>query len=445
MRACTTAGACADWSEVRFLDVGRVYGDLNGDGRSEVVAGHREDVGANMVAGRVRVYPGQAGMPGPATTTIDGTEAMAETGAAIASGDFDGNGFADLVIGVPRQDAGGSPNAGQVLLLLGGPSGVIPATALEIVSPSRQSAGLFGSSISAGCDFDADGYGDFAVGAPSENDGSIAGAGRVYVFYGGPSGLAARPAQGFRSPTPMMAGSFGTSVSLMADMDGDGKCDLVIGSRESSGGVSRAGRAYVAFASRWDQLEPLDSTSPESSGLFSDRVAVSDIDGDGFADLLASAMNEDVPGNQDAGIVHVFFGARGTPLAHIALASPEERGFGGFGSQLAVGDVTGDGVTDALVFGLQETATGLPVRAGRVHVFAGGSRTPSAITLANPPSAIGFGAALGTRGDSDGDGVADIAIGSSSGCWWLAGSSAVESVAPVSVGPAGASIAALAP
>lgn len=445
VRACTTSGACSGWSEVRFLDVGRVQGDLNGDGRSEIIAGHREDVGGSTAAGRVRVYPGQAGSPGLAVATLDGTEAMSETGAALATGDLNGDGFADLMVGAPRQDSGGSPNSGRALLLLGSPSGVEPGAAIEIVSPSRQGGGLFATSLSAGCDFDADGYGDLAVGAPSESDGGTSGAGRAYLFYGGPSGLAARPAQAFRSPTPVMAGGFGTSVSLTADIDGDGRCDLVIGTRENPAGATSAGRAYVAYASRWDRLEVLESTSPEAGGLFSNRVVVGDVDGDGFGDVVAAAMNEDVPANQDAGIVYVFFGARSAPLARITLASPEARAFGGFGSQLAIGDVTGDGATDILVFGLQETSAGLPVRAGRVHVFAGGSRSPSAVTLMNAPSAIGFGAAMGASADSNGDGIADIAIGSSSGGYWLPGSAVLESTSPTPIGPTGPSIAALAP
>jgi len=111
-------------------------------------------------------------------------EAGMQFGFALAAGDFNHDGWDDLVVGAPLQDAGGVADAGQIYILLGSPTGLLtgfPAsqlTAGEINEPGDR----FGPSFAVG-DFNHDGWDDLAVGAPGENA-----SGAVFYFIADPTG-----------------------------------------------------------------------------------------------------------------------------------------------------------------------------------------------------------------------------------------------------------------
>lgn len=102
-------------------------GDLNGDGRSDLVVGFpRQNVAALTAAGRVLVFTATAsGWSGP--TTIDGTTASARFGSQIGNwGDFDGDGRLDVLIAADAMPVGGATNAGAAFVLRGTATGVEP-------------------------------------------------------------------------------------------------------------------------------------------------------------------------------------------------------------------------------------------------------------------------------------------------------------------------------
>ena len=181
-------------------------GDFNRDGRADLAVGvPYESVGALVEAGAVNVLYGAAGGLTSANDElwhqgIAGVEGGAEAGDwfgwRLTAGDFNGDGRADLAVGVPHEDVGAIANAGAVNVLYGAASG-LTATGDQIwdqdssgIQETAEANDEFGRALAAG-DFDGDGYADMAVGVPYEDIGSpaIDGAGAVQVLYGSAAGL----------------------------------------------------------------------------------------------------------------------------------------------------------------------------------------------------------------------------------------------------------------
>jgi hypothetical protein len=120
-------------------------------------------------------------------------------GTALASGNIDGSGPADVVASAPYARVAGHPHAGQIVVFRGGPSGLKPARHQTVgarfthLSMSSQGRAWFGTSLAVG-DVTGDGRSDVIVGAPLARAPDI-GFGAVYVLHGSAHGVTARGAQ----------------------------------------------------------------------------------------------------------------------------------------------------------------------------------------------------------------------------------------------------------
>ncbi|WP_264159834.1 FG-GAP and VCBS repeat-containing protein [Actinomadura montaniterrae] len=179
-------------------------GDVDGDGRPDLVAGVDTDRG-----GQVRVYPGTASGVGAATVLdqdtsgVPGTEERGDSfGASVATGDVNGDGRADIAVGAPGEAIGTVAGAGAVTVLYGGPGGVTGSGAQQISEDSGDVTGhaeqndLFGSQVSL-ADLNGDGKADLTAGASGENDGG----GALYMLNGGASGVSTAAGTTFYSST----------------------------------------------------------------------------------------------------------------------------------------------------------------------------------------------------------------------------------------------------
>jgi hypothetical protein len=125
-------------------------------------------------------------------------EAGDRFGEVVARGDFNGDTYQDLAVGVPWEGLGGGavPNAGAVEVIYGGAGGLGPAQRQfwsqdsAGVEDAAESGDFFGDSLAAG-DFNGDSRADLAIGAIGEDVGSIREAGAVNVTYGSAAGLSA--------------------------------------------------------------------------------------------------------------------------------------------------------------------------------------------------------------------------------------------------------------
>jgi len=415
VRACDAAGACSPWTRPRRVDVGRAPNDVDGDGRSDVIAGaplldgKTADVGAALI-----VFGGAGDARGARTARLDspGGHADAELGAAVAIvGDIDGDGHADVVVGAPGTDE----ERGRAYLYLGAPGGV-RGPVLTIQDPAGKPGDWFGAAVIGAGDLDGDGFADVAIGAPgADGDGADQlDRGKVMVWRGGRAPLA-------RAPITLAAGAprphdgFGSTLGA-GDLDGDGYGEVVVG----AAGIDRAGAevgvdrgAVYVFSggrdglARWPSAR-LEAPTPTDFDRFGFAVSASgDLDGDGLDDLAVGAPSRDDAAT-DGGVIYVFPGARHgvsiTPTRVIG-AAPSEA-FRRLGTAVAiVGDVDGD-TRDDLCAGTSGTGGGLAV------IFSGADLDAVLATLRDPTGGpTDFGDSVAGAGDVDGDGHADVVVG----------------------------------
>jgi hypothetical protein len=405
------------------------------------------------------------GLPAVAPSPALGTPATSGTAPRSVLTDFNGDGFADLAIGIPFEDVGSVADAGAVHVLYGSAGG-LQATSPDDqfwhqdspdVEDSAQKGDQFGHSVAAG-DFNGDGFADLAIGIPFEDVGSVTDAGAVHVLYGSAGGLQATSPddQFWHQDSPDVEDSaekwdwFGWSVAA-GDFNGDGFADLAVGVRlEDVGEAVNAGAVHVLYGSAgglqatspddqfWHQDSPDVEDSAESWDHFGFSVAAGHFNGDTFHDLAVGAPYEDVGDFttiRDAGGVSVLYGSAGglqavSPADQIWMqgrAGVQDRPEpdDGLGWSVSTGDFNGDGYDD-LVAGvpyedLAPDISKLDVGAAIVlYGSAGGLQAsapddqfwhqdvPGVIGLAEHNDQFGYSVATG---DFDGDGFDDLAVG----------------------------------
>ncbi|MFI7385126.1 FG-GAP repeat protein [Streptomyces sp. NPDC049813] len=340
--------------------------DFNGDGYADVAASVAfATVSGQQAAGQISVVYGNTAKHTTISQNSAGVPGSAEKadnfGGDLAYGDFDADGFDDLAVGASGEDVGSDVDGGMVTILWGSANGLSGGTTVTDPRPTKHD--LFGFALQAG-DFDGDGKDDLAVGTKFSAT--------VDVIRGGISRSGATHGT-YAVTAPIHTGDAGVRNLHSGDINGDGKDDLLVNGFEkdtedgwdanfylpgSASGVTAAGykklpagiitdvgdvnndgRGDIVFGLSWDDSIPhaqlggavliakgtasgpaasVQTIDQDTAGVpgagekedgFGDEIDLGDVNGDGHLDLVVGAPGEDVDGATDAGSITVLYGA----------------------------------------------------------------------------------------------------------------------------------------
>lgn len=397
--------------------------DINGDGYADVVIGADQ---YNSSQGRVYVFlsrgkSGVATQSAASASAIISGEAGSQFGIATALEDFNGDGYADILVGANSYSAG----IGRAYVIYStGASGI--ASQLATATGNTKIDGIngvncnLGFSVYAG-DVNGDGYADAVLGAYLDSSGTAgASGGHVYILHSaGSAGItissAAAASANITAEVP--SSQFGVSVAL-GDFNGDGYADLVVGAPFYNGGY--IGKVYT-FNSSGSGIPSQTATAAaaiqgaSSAISLGNSVATGDFNGDGYTDFSTGAHGT-APTNSGAAFLFLSkpnfttgSGVTTTTAASFTIAGQASND--AFGFSVAFGDMNGDGKQDWFVHAQHVSSL------SKVHVFHSVNGAPSSLSSASPNTLITsegntqyLGAFSGAY-DINADGFDDLILG----------------------------------
>ncbi|MFN8546429.1 MAG: FG-GAP-like repeat-containing protein [Candidatus Eisenbacteria bacterium] len=386
-------------------------GDVNGDGYADVIIGVRSWDNGEANEGRVLVYHGSAsGLSATPAWSIESNQAGAELGySAAGAGDVNGDGYADVIVAAYLYD-NGETNEGKVWAYLGSSSG-LSTTAAWSVESNQANAWLGGRVATAG-DVDGDGYADVLIAARLYDNGETD-EGKVWLYRGSSSGPLATSS--WNAEGNQASASLGRWLDTCGDVNGDGYADVILGAYQFDNPEADEGRAWVYYGSGVGlSTDPAWIGESDQAGAqlgFSLGTA-GDVNGDGYSDILVGAYGYD-NGEADEGRAYVYDGA---PDGLEATASWTLRGGvtnHRLGTSIAcAGDVNGDGLADVIISApspSDPSQAAVVVLRGQPRV--GLSFGALLMELWAPSSDGTFGNAVSSAGDVNGDGYSDVVVG----------------------------------
>ena len=335
-------------------------GDVDNDGYADVLIGAPGHTTAGQPTGSGAAYlllGSTLTFSGGATSTTKliginanevnyfGETAGAAFGSALSTvGDPDLDGYADFVIGAPL-DTNGGTKAGAAYLFRGSAvvSGLHPASQ----APVRIYGTLtdhFGSAVTGGTDVNNDGRADFLVGAEWYGTNHR---GAAYLFLGNSSWPVSSTILSSNSASSSIFmgveqnGWLGSSIAV-GDFNQDNVQDAVIGAAWGTGQVVQSGTAIIEYGPLTGRTENSSVASSRLAGstfqsYYGSAVAVSDLNGDGFQDILVGAYRGTSP-TANSGAVYAYLGGKDVVDVTTWYADVDQDNFGNAATSVAACD-----------------------------------------------------------------------------------------------------------
>jgi hypothetical protein len=362
-------------------------GDVNGDGRPDVVVAAYGADPNGPYSGRTYVVFGKANTDrisladvtlGIGGFVMDGEGPFEHLGySASGAGDVNGDGLADVIVGAIGADPNGEWTGRTYVVFgkadtdqveLADVTQGIGGFALDGEPPGERS----GWSVSGAGDVNGDGLSDVVVGARGPGPNGVY-TGRTYVVFGKSNTDKVELAdvgQGSGGFALVGGGgeSSGYSVSGAGDVNGDGFADVIVGAPYADPNGGSSGRAYVVFGKTETDAVPLADVRVGTGGFVLDGEAewafsgqsvsgAGDLNGDGLSDMIVGSPYAEANGHT-SGRAYLVFGKADTEAVSLADVA---QGNGGFSmdrealheysgiSVSGAGDVNGDGLPDLIV------------------------------------------------------------------------------------------------
>ncbi|EKD79297.1 MAG: hypothetical protein ACD_41C00109G0003, partial [uncultured bacterium] len=370
----------------------------------------------------------QADLSAASLAQISGATTGDNFARQIKTGDLNGDGYDDLIIGTYGEATNGSQN-GAVHIIYGNTTPISAASITDAADATYVGEALYdwaGMEVSAG-DVNGDGYDDLLI-AAFQNDGGATNGGAAYLVYGQADELSG----GNLSTAIRFVGStvdefIGYDVAIVGDLNGDGYEEIMVGAPFNDENGADAGAVYViygraqAFTSTtfaaFAGLASVIYGDAASNHLGNTVIPAGDVNNDGYDDAIIGGDGIDLPAT-DAGAMYLIYGSAtvitnpSTASQFVRFTGENENDYLGY-EATALGDVNGDGYDDFLIACGFYSANDN----GAIYLFYGQSAQYTSGSVSQGTRITGlavqdyFGQFVGSAGDVNADGYSDILVG----------------------------------
>ncbi len=408
-------------------------GDLNGDGYDDLLIAAPGANSKRCASGKIYLVYGRDNINGEfdlsdADVTFTGKRRFDKAGSSISNaGDVNGDGYDDLLISSP----GAKCATGKIHLIYGKSelNDEINLSDADVTFTGKKRFDYAGSSVSNAGDINGDGYDDILISAKCADPNGRS-SGESYLIYG-KAEMTGKINLSKADVTFTGKNRYdysGYDISNAGDVNGDGYDDLIIGASGADPNDSSSGETYLIYGKK-DLYGKINLSQADVTFTGKNRYDYSgysisnagDINGDGYADLLIGASGAD-PNGCSSGEAYLICGKSDlSGKINLSQADVTFTGISRFdysGSSLSnAGDVNGDGYDDILIGAYGANANGKD--SGKTYLIYGTSTLNSEVNLSLADAMFAgkykydyAGSSVSNAGDINGDGFADIIIGS---------------------------------